>query len=251
MKNKESIMAFVALSMKKCGEKCMNKDKKESVLLSLILMLAGMLLIISGSIAVPILIRPLYYMQIGPLGLKNVTVQLAEGARTLTRAEIITAYNEMMDYSIGLTGTFSTGVLSFSEEGRLHFVDVRGLFLLDLWVLIITGLLMLCWVMFKKYIPLQPKRILGKGAGFWTGVLPLALFALIGIFCLIDFNKFFTAFHHVFFPGKSNWIFDPRVDQVINILPEQVFLNFMLMIVALILISCLILIISGCRKKKS
>ena len=46
----------------------MNKDKKESVLLSLVLMLAGMLLIISGSIAVPILIRPLTICRSVPWG---------------------------------------------------------------------------------------------------------------------------------------------------------------------------------------
>ena len=30
---------------------------------------------------------------------------------------------------------FSTGVLRWSQSGKDHFTDVRGLFLLDLWVL--------------------------------------------------------------------------------------------------------------------
>jgi len=38
---------------------------------------------------------------------------------------------------------------------------------------------------------------------------------------LADFTSLFTAFHTAFFPGKTNWIFDWRTDEIILILPEQ------------------------------
>ncbi|MBQ7058174.1 MAG: TIGR01906 family membrane protein [Firmicutes bacterium] len=224
--------------------------KKESNLLTIIIYLAGMLFIVSGSIAVPILIRPLYAMQIDPLHLTEVKIALAEGTRTLTRAEIMEAYNDMMNYCIGLSSTFRTGILAFSEEGRMHFEDVRKLFLLDLWVLGISGTIVLGWQILRRVVNVRLKRWAGHRTGFWCAVTLLVLFAVIGIFGAIDFTRFFTIFHHVFFPGKSNWIFDPRYDQIINILPEEVFMHFAAVVAGLILLTCIILILRDLKRQK-
>ena len=87
------------------------------------------LVLLTGAVAVPILCRPFYYAHIGPLRLEERT--------GLTREEIKTAYDEMLDYCLG-GEEFSTGVLQWSESGRSHFTDVRGLFLLDLNVLAVS-----------------------------------------------------------------------------------------------------------------
>ena len=42
----------------------------------------------------------------------------------------------MMDFCLGRREEFSAGVLAFSQSGADHFADVRGLFLLDLRVLV-------------------------------------------------------------------------------------------------------------------
>ena len=105
---------------------------KESKILSVALSIAIAFLVLTAAIAVPILFRPFYYWQIGPLGL--------EAATGLSRSEIIEAYNQMMNFCIGITHEFSTGVLTWSEWGRSHFVDVRSLFMLDLIVLGVTAL---------------------------------------------------------------------------------------------------------------
>ena len=46
---------------------------KQSKLLSVILALLTALAVLTGAIAVPILCRPFYYAQIGPLGLEEYT----------------------------------------------------------------------------------------------------------------------------------------------------------------------------------
>ena len=89
------------------------------------------LCVLTGSIAVPLLVRPFYYLHIGPLGL--------ETASGLTSAQIREAYGQMMDYCLGLRSTFAVGVLPFSAEGASHFADVKVLFLLDLAVLALSG----------------------------------------------------------------------------------------------------------------
>ena len=107
------------------------------------------------------------------------------------------------------------------------------------------------WFILKRRLPVRPKRTGGRGPGFWSGVGVLALFAVIGIGAAVDFDRFFVLFHHVFFPGKTNWLFDGDVDQVINILPEELFANFGIAIVGLIVCGALALILADlCRNKK-
>ena len=67
--------------------------------------------LLAFSIAAPIVCRPFYYAHIGPLEL--------EAHTGLSREEIKTAYNEMLDYCLG-EEEFSTGEIKicrdFSEE---------------------------------------------------------------------------------------------------------------------------------------
>lgn len=99
-----------------------NANKLPAIVMSIAVALA----ILTGSIAAPIIIRPFYYAQIDPLEL--------ERSSGLSREEIIEAYDEVLDYCIGVSGEFSAGVLPFSESGSAHFADCRTLFILDLWL---------------------------------------------------------------------------------------------------------------------
>lgn len=98
----------------------MKHPMKMNKLLSVIMSIAVALALLTGSIAAPILIRPFYYAQIQPLEL--------ESASGLSRAEIIRAYDEVLDYCIGVSDEFSAGALPFSESGSAHFADCRALF---------------------------------------------------------------------------------------------------------------------------
>ena len=88
------------------------------------------LLVLSASIAVPILFRPFYYIQIDALRLPE---------RTGWPEEVIReAYDEVLDFCV-LGTPFGTGELSWSESGRSHFADVRVLFRADFLVLGVTA----------------------------------------------------------------------------------------------------------------
>ena len=65
-----------------------------------------------------------------------------------------------------------------------------------------------------------------------------------------DFDRAFTVFHSIFFPGKTNWLFDPNVDQIIQILPEVYFRNCAILVIGLILILCCAWMVLG-RKHKN
>ena len=73
---------------------------KQSKILSVLLAVLMACLVLSSSVAVPILCRPFYYAHIGPLGLVQAT--------GLTEEAIRQAYDEMLDFCLGAP-EFSTG----------------------------------------------------------------------------------------------------------------------------------------------
>lgn len=232
------------------------KIKKEqpsvshSQLLTIVLFLCLMLFIVSGSIAVPIVCRPFFYAHIRALHLTEVEIPLESGTRTLSEEEIRQAYNEMLDYCLGISDEFSTGVLSYTESGKDHFTDCRRLFLLDLWVCGISGAILAGWGIVRHFVSVRTCRWKGRIVGFWSGLVLLIFFALIVLLGSVDFDRTFEIFHMIFFPGKTNWVFDYRYDQIINILPETFFRNCAILIVSLLLVSCVVLV-TACRRKQT
>ena len=207
---------------------------KTSKLLALFTALAIALLVLSGSIAVPILCRPFYYAQIGPLEL--------EGYTGLEEQVIRQTYDEVLDYCTGKTERFSAGLLPFSDSGASHFADVRGLFLLDLRVLgVCLGALVLV-LLVARWRKLTPRRFLGRGPGFWGAAGLGGAFLVVGGLAAVDFDRAFVVFHALFFPGKDNWIFDWRTDPVILILPQDFFRNCAILALGLLLLWCGVLI---------
>ena len=206
---------------------------KQSKILSVLLAVLTACLVLSSSVAVPILCRPFYYAHIGPLGLVQAT--------GLTEEAIRQAYDEMLDFCLGAP-EFSTGALSWSQSGRDHFADVRVLFLLDLAVLALSAALLLLWFLLGRRMGLVPRPLLGRGPGFWGAAGLGGAFLIIGGLAALDFNRAFVIFHTLFFPGKDNWIFDWRTDPVILILPQNFFRNCAILALGLLLLWCGVLI---------
>ena len=204
-------------------------------LLSVLLAIAIALALLTGAIAAPILCRPFYYAHIGPLELEEYT--------GLTREEIRTAYDEMLDYCLG-GEEFSTGVLKWSESGKSHFTDVRVLFLLDLRAFAAGTAAIVLLLIVGRLRRRSPARLLGRGPCFWAGAGLGSAFLIVGGLAALDFDRAFTVFHTIFFPGKTNWLFDPDTDQIINILPEKFFMDCAILILVILVIGCAALILA-------
>ena len=208
---------------------------------SLLTALCSALAVLTGSIAVPLLVRPFYHIHVDML-------RLAE--RTgLSRELILECYDDVMDYCLGLRPDFAAGVVPFSPSGAAHFADVRFLFLLDLALLAGSLLALLGLWLWRRRAGFSCFRPAGRGPGFW-GACALGLTGLVtAALAAADFDRAFTVFHHLFFPGKSNWIFDYRTDPVILLLPEVFFRNCAILILACALLGCAVLLWTG-RKKR-
>lgn len=207
-------------------------------LISILLILALALFAISAGIAAPILSRAFYVAHVHALDLPRETGWSEE--------TILEAYDDVMRFCLH-GGDFSTGSLAWTETGRTHFADVGVLFRLDLRILACSAAALAVLLLIARRI--RPARLLGRGPSFWAGWGVLALFAGIGAWGAADFDRAFTVFHHIFFPGKTNWLFDPDLDEIILILPEVFFRNCAILAIGVIAALCIVYILVGKKRK--
>ena len=200
------------------------------------------ILIITVSIGLPIYVRPFYYYQIDALD-----IEAYSGA---DRETIIEAYDELLDYLTVPGNEFKTGSFKYSESGKSHFVDCKVLFDLNLYAFITAALSLAIILILRFSDVFSFCRPFGKSVLFSSGLFTLVGFAVIGGLCALDFDKAFTIFHKLFFPGKSNWLFNWYEDEIIRILPQDFFMNCAILILASIITLCIFSIIIGSIGKK-
>ena len=195
------------------------------------------ILIISFSIALPIYFRPFYYMQIESLNIEEYS-----GADYDTIKE---AYDELLDYLTVPGNEFSTGDFAYSENGKSHFEDCKVLFDLDGIAFIISLIGTVLMIVLNRLGVYKLWRPFGMNIAFSAGAYTLGGFAVIGGLAALDFDTAFTIFHTIFFPGKSNWLFDWNKDAIIRILPQDFFMNCAILILVSIITLCIGCILSG------
>ncbi|MBR2099369.1 MAG: TIGR01906 family membrane protein [Firmicutes bacterium] len=212
----------------------------KSRILSIFIALLLALFAVSASVAAPILCRPFYYAHIDALRMPEKT--------GWTHEQIREAFDDVMDFLLK-DAEFQTGDLAWSESGKSHFADCKVLFRLDLWLFVLTGAALLVLFLLFRHKKTQPARLAGRGPSFWAGTGILACFGGFGLFAASDFDRAFTLFHKVFFPGKTNWVFDARTDQVILVMPETFFRNCAILIGVLLAVFVILYILLGSKRK--
>ena len=188
--------------------------------LSVLCAVSVFFLLLTVSIGLPIYIRPFYYAHIGAYELEQVS--------GYSEAQIRQAYDEVLDYLTLPGKPFGTGEMPCSHEAEHHFADCRVLFELNAFILVGSGLILaLLFVLRKKWGPYR----LGKhSAAWWAAVLSVTAPIMIGALAALDFDRAFVVFHSIFFPGKTNWLFDWHADQIIRVLPQAFFRNCAILI---------------------
>ena len=177
--------------------------------------------ILSFSIALPICLRPFYYLHIKPLNLE---------AQGFTYSQIVDSYNAVLDYLTLPNREFSAGVMKFSASGANHFADCKVLFNLDFTILICSAILIIAFLLLRRFGKLSPLKLGKRSAAFYGALAALVVPTAVGLFAAIDFSKAFNAFHKIFFSGKNNWIFDRTQDEIIKVLPRVFFRNCAILI---------------------
>lgn len=193
------------------------------------------ILILTISIGLPIYFRPFYYIQID-------TLDMVE--RTGYDYEVIkAAYDEVLNYLTIPWCEFGTGALKHSESGASHFADCLVLFNLNAVALVISLAIVVVLFILKRHGTVEILKPCGMHMGFWSGVSLLSVFGIVAALAASNFDRAFVIFHSIFFPGKTNWYFDPYTDEIINVMPQEFFMNCAILIVSSIIVISLTLII--------
>lgn len=126
----------------------------------------------------------------------------------------------------------------FNQRERDHMIDVRELYLNAMFVRNASFVVFLISALFLAI----KKELNHLYYGYKKALIVFGtLFAVIGIFCLIDFDTFWTMFHHIFFPMNNLWLLDPRTDILIMMVPSKFFFDLVLSIVTTIVSVTLLL----------
>ncbi len=138
--------------------------------------------------------------------------------------EQLLLYLENKRADLDFKAEFTNGTEEFfSQRDKYHMIDVKGLFvkgqlLRNLSFFYIAGFML--FLFRKKNLAVQLRKLSKYGIAIAiAGIAPvLILVALMSI----DFYKYFTIFHEIFFTNDL-WLLDPAADRLINIFPEQFF----------------------------
>ncbi len=193
------------------------KKKAINITLTVIFIIALVLFILTFSIGLPIYCRFFYYIQIKTLKMEEHT--------GWSYSTIKAAYDDVLNYLTLPNRPFGTGELKWTEEEAAHFADCKVLFNLNLAGMICSGAVTLALVLLNKFKVITLMRPMGHRAYLLSAIVALALPLIIGALAAINFDKAFVIFHAIFFPGKTNWTFDYATEQIINVMPQEFFMN--------------------------
>ena len=150
-----------------------------------------------------------------------------------SREVILENYHAVMDYlSPFCTDEFHLPSMAYSSPGAIHFEECKVIFnQIYLWGAIAFVFVSLMLLFYKD-------RLTYRIAGVLTLALPLTVVAAIAI----NFDKAFVLFHELLF-DNMNWVFDPRYDPIITILPEEFFMHCGIFIALCVILGALVLML--------
>lgn len=137
------------------------------------------------------------------------------------------------DLILYLDGKESEDIMqpNFNNKEILHMEDVKMLFTsgkLIRTISVVLSLFLTSYFFNKR----QKKYFKFIFMGLFSNWIILTI---LGFMIYFDFNKYFTIFHHIFF-SNDLWILNPKTDLLIQMLPEDFFMNMASRIVLFFLI---------------
>ncbi|WP_129045269.1 TIGR01906 family membrane protein [Companilactobacillus metriopterae] len=128
----------------------------------------------------------------------------------LTSQQLMHNYNQMLNYLVNpFAHNFKLDNFPSSASGIRHFSDCKNLFMLNFIVMIFTGI--------YYFVQRKVRAVFPKVYLYTAGV-----FIILAILMTVNFDGFFVIFHEILF-RNSDWLFDPNLDPIINVLPEEFF----------------------------
>lgn len=203
--------------------------------LNILLALVLVLFITSAAVVITLNFRPLYYWDIDLLNIVE--------SSGYSREEIVQNYNVLINYnSIFGPKELNFPTLAMSKTGRIHFEEVKNVFIFFEITAMITGIFSLAGILYRHY---------RKNAGYLllAGILTVGIPAVLAVLIALNWDRVFVLFHKIVF-NNDYWIFDAATDPVITILPDTFFMHCALLILALVVLGSVICLLLYRHSKK-
>ncbi|MEG2985154.1 MAG: TIGR01906 family membrane protein [Peptostreptococcaceae bacterium] len=185
--------------------------------------------IITSVIKFTVNFKQLYYFDVEYLNIPMIS--------DMTNEDIKLNYDYLIEYNTKSSDSdFKLPTLKSSTQGKIHFEEVRDIFVninKINFIMLIFSAIGIYFGFIKKDIEIL------KYSSVTLITIPLILITPI----ILNFEKSFEIFHKLLF-SNDYWIFDPSLDPVINMLPAEFFLHSGIMILGLILMFSIVMIIS-------
>ena len=192
------------------------------------------LFIISLGVVLVLLFRPLYYLDISLFHLDT--------ASGLDASTVRRNYDVLCNYLfVWNRGPLVLQDFPMSEHGRIHFADCKRIFDVLQVVCLATGIITLAGAFLKKH----SARCL-RIAGILTIMIPIVL----GLLAVFQWDTLFVVFHSILF-RNDYWLFDPRTDPVILVLPDGFFFQCAVGILIIVLAGGIICLVRSRKKGRS
>ena len=142
---------------------------------------------------------------------------------TILLAPLLYGVYLQVDWIPHIAGSLELAYFASSAGGRQHFAEVRTLIIGLVLLALLLNVLIWRWARQGQFNSWSYWQALKQGQ--WG-------LALLALGMLLFFDQAFVAFHRLFFANEL-WLFDPRLDPVIWILPQSYFLGLTALILAL------------------
>ena len=195
-------------------------------ILNVIFSICFSIFIITTAINFTVSFKQLYYYDIDKLNIPKLS--------NLSKEEIKLNYDYLIEYNLSKNvDEFEMPTIKSSNQGKIHFEEVRDIFQN------VNKISRICLIisLIGIIIGIKNKDIQILN---YTSKALITIPIILAIPIVINFEDTFVVFHKLMF-SNDYWIFDPRLDPVINILPEEFFFHAGIMILGIVLLVSIIL----------
>lgn len=207
-----------------------NSTNKHSKLYYVLLSLLIFLFSLGAWVIIALNLTPIYRFCIYKFSLLSYT--------GLSEKNLMNEFKTLITYlQIPWIHNLQFSIFPMSHEAKIHFIDVKHIFLSIYGVLIVIFLLFLIMLfMIKTHKKELSNYLKSLNYFFYTVVIFISLLTPM---LFLDFSVTFERFHKLIF-NNDYWLFDPMTDPIINALPEELFMLYGALILGGLLLQAII-----------
>ena len=195
-------------------------------LLNVVVSICLALFVIGSSVIITMNIKSIYYNDIDKLNIESMI--------NLSREDIIENYDYLIDYNLSWNAEeFELPSLPSSQNGKIHFEEVRDIFQNVKILTIICGVISVVGGILQ--IRKKDFKFL-RNASILIVIMPV----LLAIPIAINFNACFIMFVKIMF-SNNDWFFFPVLVPVISMLREAFFMHMGIAILGIMVCASVIL----------